>query len=332
MPGMKRHLGTGPWPVRKRRDYMEDGRMNVARTFAGYWLSSRVLAGCLLLFCVFFVSAAHCEPAVSRKSVEVYGQKISYLEAGKGPTLVLLHGLGSSAELEWSHVIPELAKTHHVIAPDQLGFGESSKPLIGYGVQTWVDMLSPFLKELHVDHFGLVGASLGGWIAVKYTLEATTEGKMQVPDLLILSDAAGHKMKIPDTNKPFASAPSLRSVRAAMSVLYYDQSIITDEKVMRRFQTKLRTGDGYTIESFWKNNGTSEDFIDGQLGALNLPTLVIWGENDNTIPVAMGRAYAAEIKGAQFVLVPHCGHTPQGERPDVFLKNVTGFLASHPIK
>jgi pimeloyl-ACP methyl ester carboxylesterase len=60
--------------------------------------------------------------------------------------------------------------------------------------------------------------------------------------------------------------------------------------------------------------------------------LVIWGENDIAIPVSMGRAYAAEIKGAQFVLVPNCGHTPQSERPDVFLKSVVVFLASHPIK
>lgn len=304
----------------------------MTRGFADYLLSSRVLAGCLLLFCALSISIAHADSAVSRKSVEVYGQKISYLEAGTGPTLVLLHGLGSSAELEWAPIIPELAQHYHVIALDQLGFGESSKPLIGYGVQTWVDMLTPFLKQLHIEHFGLVGGSLGGWIAVKYAVEASTDKSMPAPELLILSDAAGYKMKIPDTNKPFASAPSLRSVRAAMSVLYYDKSLITDEKVRQRFETKIRTGDGYTIESFWKNNGTSEDFIDGQLGVLNLPTLLIWGENDYTIPVAKGRAYAAEIKGAQLVVIPHCGHSPPTERPKVFLEKVVGFLSSHSIK
>jgi pimeloyl-ACP methyl ester carboxylesterase len=285
------------------------------------------------LFMGLSLYSAHADPVVTRKSVQIYGQTISYLEAGSGPTLLLLHGLGSSGEQTWGAVIPELARHYHVVAPDQLGFGHSSKPLIGYGDQTWVDMIPPFLNALHITHFGLAGSSLGGWIATTYVLEAAKDGRMLMPDLLILADPGGHKLPPFSNNKFFSSTLSLASTRAAMSMVFHDQSMITDEAVMRRFEAKLRAGDAYTIDSFWKNLDASSDlFVDGKLGAIPIPTLIVWGENDRTIPIVYSREYASEIKGAKLIVIPACGHVPPAEKPVEFANAVEAFLTEHPLQ
>src|SRR5580704_3421526 len=108
----------------------------------------------------------------ARRSVAIFGQRIEYYDVGAGPTVVLLHGLGSSAKGDWGACIMRLSAHHRVLAPDQLGFGASDKPMIDYGIQTWVDVLGEFLRVEGARDFALAGESLGGWIAAQYTIQA----------------------------------------------------------------------------------------------------------------------------------------------------------------
>jgi pimeloyl-ACP methyl ester carboxylesterase len=270
---------------------------------------------------------ARADPLPAMKSVQVYGQTIRYIEAGQGPDLVLVHGLASSARFDWGKVIPELAKSHHVLAMDQLGFGSSAKPLIAYGVQTWVDMLDGFLRARRVTRFTLAGESLGGWVVALYTIEAETGRKMAVPERLILSDAAGHKSITEHAADAFAEALSLKTERAGLSTIFHDQSLVTDQFVHDDFAVQLAEGSQYTQDSFWKNINDPATFVDERLGAITVPTLVVWGGDDRVIPLEQGRDYAAKIAGAKLVVIPDCGHGPMVERPGEFLKVVGAFLA-----
>src|SRR5580704_2521007 len=74
------------------------------------------------------------------KTTTLFGQKIVYYDFGTGPTVVLLHGLGSSAKGDWGRCMLPLSAHHRVLALDQLGFGGSDKPFIDYGIQTWVEI------------------------------------------------------------------------------------------------------------------------------------------------------------------------------------------------
>jgi len=99
--------------------------------------------------CLALAAAALAGPALAAKPVakfaRVFGTRIRYHELGRlrpgRPTLVLLHGLGGTGMGDWGRVAPLLAETHHVIAVDQLGFGESDKPFVTYSIQLWVDVL-----------------------------------------------------------------------------------------------------------------------------------------------------------------------------------------------
>ena len=288
-------------------------------------LRTAVLASTLGAACIPSHGEAQTLPPL--QSVSVYGQQIRFLEAGTGPDLVLVHGLGSSATMDWGKVIPELSRHYHVIAMDQLGFGASEKPLIAYGIQTWVDMLDGFLKARHITHFMLAGESLGGWIAGLYTIEAAQNSSMAMPVRLILSDAAGHKSLV-EHGLPLFGPVSFSGIRTGLRWLFYNKALITDELVQATFQTRLAEGAQYTQESFARNANVPDTFLDDSMKAIHIPTLVIWGQNDQVIPLADGHDFAAKIPGAHLTVIPQSGHAPSIERPEAFLKAVEPFLAA----
>ena len=84
------------------------------------------------------------------KTITVFGQSIHYFDMGSGPVVVLLHGLGSRKE-DWLPVLEPMAQKYRLLVPDQIGFGKSDKPLLDYSIQTYVDFLNEFLRQLKVE-------------------------------------------------------------------------------------------------------------------------------------------------------------------------------------
>ncbi|ATU72606.1 2-hydroxy-6-oxo-2-4-heptadienoate hydrolase [Komagataeibacter rhaeticus] len=289
----------------------------------------RRLAGALALVSGVMGGLSCAHAADGMQSVRVHGQTIRFIEAGHGPDLVLVHGLGSNARFDWGNVIPELARHYHVLAMDQLGFGQSDKPLVAYGVQTWVDMLDGFLKARHVTHFMLAGESLGGWIAGLYTVEAENNPAMARPEKLVLTDAAGHQSLFSKGPLPFSHALSIEGTRTGLGVLFHDHALITDAMVKDSFETRLAEGSQYTQDSFLRNVNDPATFLDEQIARITVPTLVVWGHDDQIIPLADGQDFANRIKGARLVVIPACGHGPAIEQPQQFLQAVEPFLAPH---
>ena len=95
--------------------------------------------------------------APPEKTTTVYGQNIHYIEAGQGPAVILLHGLGAGKEI-WLGNFAALAPKYHVYALDQLGFGHSDKPLIDYKIATWADFLQGFMQSQNIPKATLVGS------------------------------------------------------------------------------------------------------------------------------------------------------------------------------
>src|SRR3989475_1090017 len=152
------------------------------------------------------------------KTITVFGQSIQYWDVGSGPVVVLLHGLGEPKE-DWRAVTETLAQTYRVLVPDQIGFGRSDKPLIDYSIQTYVDFLNEFLRQMKVEKASLVGESLGGWIAGLYAAEISSGEHLIPVETLVLVDAAGLKQ-----DKPIAdlNPSSLAGVRGLMEGGFYD--------------------------------------------------------------------------------------------------------------
>src|SRR5215210_2501276 len=147
---------------------------------------TRLLFSTLLLVSINLTALASQINAPVAKETLVFGQKIRYLEAGSGPTVILLHGLGGSSQA-WQFNIAPLAEKFHVFVPDQIGFGKSDKPLVDYRIRTYVDFLDQFCKQLKIERASLVGGSMGGWVAVLFT--ASFPDRV---DKLVLADPGGY--------------------------------------------------------------------------------------------------------------------------------------------
>jgi pimeloyl-ACP methyl ester carboxylesterase len=268
-----------------------------------------------------------------RRTVDIFGQHIEYYDVGTGPTLVLLHGLATSARVDWGACITRLSTHYRVIAPDQIGFGASAKPMINYGVQTWVDFLGEFLRVEHVSDFTLAGESLGGWVAANYTIEALGGAPpagesfiLPKPSRLVLVDAGGHKALAATITSGNPPALSLAGSKGLLSAIYFDPARGSDDAVRAQMALSLSKGDGWTIYSLSSNKGLVNECVDGRLAAITVPTLVIWGEEDHLVPLADGRDYAAQIPGAKLVVVPESGHAPAIEKPDVVCSALEQFV------
>jgi 2-hydroxy-6-oxonona-2,4-dienedioate hydrolase len=273
---------------------------------------------------VAFTPAVAAPQAPPLKEAVVFGQKIQYVDAGSGPVVVLLHGLGGNSS-NWAFNVAALSQKYRVIAPDQIGFGRSDKPLINYRVGTYADFLDKFLEGLNVERASLVGNSLGGWIAALYALKYPKR-----VERLVLVDAAGFAPpKEFDLSTLSGLNPSTREqARYLAGLVFFNPLFKTDAAVDATLAARISAGDGYTIQSLVESIYRNEDVLDGKLSGVKQPTLIIWGKDDGLLPLARdGEKYKREMPSAQFVVFDQCGHVPQVEKAAEFNAAVLKFLS-----
>jgi 2-hydroxy-6-oxonona-2,4-dienedioate hydrolase len=250
------------------------------------------------------------------KVAAVYGQNIHYFEVGQGPTVILLHGLGGAKEF-WLANIGALAAKYHVYALDQIGFGQSDKPLLDYKIATFTDFLQGFMQVEKIAKATVVGNSFGGWIAIDFAVQHP-----EMVDKLVLVDAAGLAWlkPLPDLNPS-----TLAGWRTLIETVFYNKKMVSDEAVAQAFTQHMRNNDGYTIERTVAGFA-SPQFEDEKLASIHAATLVVWGREDELVPLASGEKFRDGIAGAKLLVIEHCGHVPQIEKAAEFNQALLEFL------
>jgi triacylglycerol lipase len=258
-------------------------------------------------------------PLPKLRSIRVFGQTIKYYDVGSGPPLLLIHGMGGDAD-EWAFCFEPFSQSHRVIAPDLMGFGRSSKPLIDYTIAGFVEMVAEFLRNLQIDRATVLGESLGGWIASALALKSPA-----TVDKLILVDAAGVWGDI--AGLPIDVRVSTRAhLGDVFRLLFHDKRLATELLINMAYELHLERGDGYTIASVVQRQQDGRERLDGVIAQLNTPTLIVWGEQDEMIPLAVGQNLHSRIPGSKLEVIPQCGHLPALEKPAEFVRCVIGFL------
>ncbi len=284
--------------------------------------------GCIgsgwLMLLFILSSAAWCQmvqPLPTQQTVMVRGHKIAYYEAGKGSTVVLLHGLGADSR-HWAANIDELSQNFRVIAVDQIGYGQSDKPLMRYTVENFTDYLHGFLLALKIPKASLVGNSLGGWVALDFALRHPHR-----VEKLVLVDAAGLRptaaLKMPEGGqKPL----SLLNTRWFFDLMEANKEWATTDLGLNAYERHVQNGDSYTVASSVAEMITGRDFEDKKLGKVHVPTLIIWGRDDLLIPLPMGEQLHKGITGSQMIVIDGTGHIPMVGKPTEFNEAVRKFL------
>jgi pimeloyl-ACP methyl ester carboxylesterase len=281
-----------------------------------------MLSAAFLALALAPLSVRAASPLVQDNSVSVGGYRLRYLEAGSGPPIVLLHGLGADSRT-WRLAMPVLAGQGHVYALDQLGFGQSEKPEISYRVQTLVDSLGGFLDAMHVDRASIVGNSLGGWVAASFAASHPER-----VDHLVLVDAAGYGEPgqiVQDYLSRFDPGMAAQA-QQFLSGLSPEERTAMEAALAAYFARRSR-GDGYAMGSLIQSIVRGEDALGDSVKRIQAPTLVLWGRNDPVIPVGTADKLAGDIPKAKKIVLDGCGHRPQVECSAVFAKAVQKFLA-----
>ena len=254
------------------------------------------------------------------KSVQVFGQTIRYYDRGQGEPLLLIHGLGADADV-WVCCLKPLSRSYRVIAPDLLGFGRSSKPLINYRLTTFVEVVDRFLQALALPRVTILGNSMGAWISAAFALRFPER-----VNRLVLNDAIG----IVAAAVPVAidlRPSSLQNMRDILDFMFCDRALVTDELVRMAYELHLERNDGPTIAAMLESMQQHLDSLDDQLHAIKAPTLLLWGDTDRVSPLSMAEEFQRRIKGSRLEVIPKCGHIPPLEQPQEFVRRVLEFLA-----
>ena len=262
------------------------------------------------------------------KDVTVFGQRLHYLEAGRGEPVILLHGTGGEGA-RWMPTIKGLAPSFRIIALDQIGFGQSDKPLTMYHSGVFAGFLAGFMQAIGVPRAAVIGQSMGAGVALYLAVHHPDK-----VERLVLVDGGGYRTASDPPPPPpswhdrqIANAGTLEESREYLEKLYYDHGFITDKMVEQNLVLRLRSA--YTIESMQIANarglgGVTEE----EVRAIKVPTLLVWGMNDPLSPVANADKLNAAIKGSRKVLIDKAGHYPFLEHADKFNQIVLEFLKS----
>ena len=260
---------------------------------------------------------------VEEKFLQIDGHKIRYLESGNSKnTLVLLHGLGASAE-RWLNVIPLFSKEYTVIVPDLIGFGLSDKPQADYTPEYFIDFVEQFFAQTGITRPNLIGSSLGGQIAANYTSSHTDE----IEKLILVSPAGAMKQSTPalDAYVMAALYPSEQTAKNAFELMEASGEEVSQE-IVTGFIERMKLPNAKLAFMSTVLGLKNSKSITTKLGSITTPTLIIWGADDPVIPIDCSDSFISSIQDCRFFRMDGCGHTPYVQDPHTFATKVLEFL------
>ncbi|MFZ0834466.1 MAG: alpha/beta hydrolase [Mycobacterium sp.] len=266
------------------------------------------------------------------KSVEVDGLVTSYLEAGQGDPVVLLHGgeFGVSAELGWEHNVCALAERYRVLAPDMLGFGRSAKVIDfndGRGMR--IRHIARFCAEVGVRAAHFVGNSMG---AINLFVDATSESPKLPMRSMVAICGGGEIQRNSYVTALYGYDATLEGMRRIVEALFYDPAFTADEDyVRRRYESSIAPGAWEALAAArFRRPGLPpppSPSSDRAYHRITVPVLVVEGDGDKLLPAGWAAQIAQKITAGRSAVIERAGHCPQIEQPDAVNALLLEFLA-----
>lgn len=252
---------------------------------------------------------------------------LSTEENPDAPVLFLLHGIMASLHT-WDGWVDRLKEDFRIIRVDIPGFGLTGPYSDGiYNLNRAVDMVDQLSDELKIDSFFIAGNSMGGYISWNFALQHPDK-----VDRLILLDSAGYAFEMPMLLS-LLRTPVLKEsmafltpkfiVSQTLSEVYGDETKVKEETIERYHQLMLREGNREAVVSVLASLG---DIDNKGIKQLQVPTLILWGEEDAWIPLAHAQKFADEIEGSKLITYPGIGHVPMEEIPQQTAQDAKDFL------
>ena len=256
---------------------------------------------------------------------------VSYLENSvkSEKSLVLIHGFGANKD-NWLELAKKFDGKYHLIIPDLIGDGDSSKPLgINYTIENQTKMLHKFLTKFTDKNLVLVGNSMGGQIALNYAYHYSI-------DSLVLIDSMGlqveksyvDKLGVKKLEEMYLNVCSIEKMQKMVEIGFSKPPYIPDVILEHLTQEKCKVSelDRHKYKGIIDKNLNILDDITLKAQKIDIPTLIIWGDEDKIISVKNAYALHEHMKESQLVILKGIGHMPMIEEPEVTAKHIINFL------
>jgi pimeloyl-ACP methyl ester carboxylesterase len=303
----------------------------------------KILANGVLLL-LLAVGCAHVpaptaslEPSLGEAKIFDYnGVRINYYETGQGPPVILLHGFGASA-YSWRFLAPALARDHRVLTIDLKGFGLSAKPEDGkYTVRDQAAMVAAFIRARDLHDLVVIGHSMGGGVTLMAYLLVREDDPARIKKLVLI-DSAGYPQKLPMFIW-LAKVPVLGPVGGqllsprfttgmVLRKCYYHKDRITDEQIdTYAYYGSLPGAREAIVATAQQLVPADIEAVTSRYHTISVPVLIIWGAEDEVVPVLVGHKFKRDIPNSELVILPECGHVPPEEEPKETIRLITQFL------
>jgi pimeloyl-ACP methyl ester carboxylesterase len=272
--------------------------------------------------------------------MELHGHRVIYRIAGSGPPVVLIHGMVNSSR-HWEEVALRLADRFTVIAPDLIGHGDSAAVRGDYSIGAHAASIRDMLAVIGIDRATIVGHSLGGGVAMQFFYQFPQRTERLV---LVSSGGLGHEVS------PLLRSAALPGMNAVLALVahrrildaiwaggqrlrdrghgkgVYIQAIVRALRPLE--QPGARAAFLHTLRSVIDVHGQRVSARDRLYLLGSMPTLVVWGERDNTIPIEHGRALHETVPHSRFETLPRAAHFPHLEDPEGLARVLGEFIES----
>lgn len=277
--------------------------------------------------------------------------RVHHTHGGRGSPVVFIHGLGSSGYMEWRLNLEEVAARHRVFAPDLPGYGRSDKPRARYTVPYFARFIQRYMDDRRLRSAALVGASLGGRVALEVALErpglvrklvlvnTLGLGRPQVRmaqvayGLVSLPRVGEAAMRVARDALRWASPSLVRRIAGRYAGVSTDLNRAMDDEYLADLR-EMYAAEGFhdaylsTVRSLINPRalfGGHHD-VSERLNELKIPVQLIWGADDPLFPVAHAERAQSLIGRSRLAVISGAGHTPQSERPEEFNRVLHEFL------
>ncbi len=271
--------------------------------------------------------------------VQLHGHDVIYRTAGSGPPVVIVHGMVNSSK-HWRDVALRLAEDHTVIVPDLIGHGDSATPRGDYSIGAHAAVIRDLLSALEVESASFVGHSLGGGIAMQFfyqfphkveRLALVSSGGLgpEVSPMLRGAALPGAALLVRAASHPAVLGALDRGGRALGKLGWRKaQYVSAVTRALRPLQAPgAREAFLQSLRSVIDVHGQKVSAVDRLYLLGPVPTLVVWGERDRTIPIEHGRDAHERIPHSRFETLPRAAHFPNLEDPAGLADVVGHWLA-----
>jgi pimeloyl-ACP methyl ester carboxylesterase len=256
------------------------------------------------------------------KYVRLDSCRVHYYVGGRGKPLVLVHGLGAMAE-SWTEAMIALARHgYQVYAIDLPGFGRSDRPDVDYSITFQAETLKQFFESQNLARADLGGWSMGGWVALKFTLDHPERVRR-----VFLVDSAGLTFT-PSFDTALFRPTTVDQAQQLLGLLM-PQAARIPRFVARDLVRQMRPT-GWVVERATNSMMAGSDLLDGKLPAIRIPALIVWGKQDALIPLSCGEEMHRQMPQSQLSIFDGCGHMIPAECCGRLVMETVHFLEADP--